>query len=187
MTQLYLVRHASTQVMGDAAEHWPLSEEGRREANNLARQDFWRPMDLLFSSPEPKALQTAEPVIRRWGIPLEIVECLRELRRPRWMADYQRLIAQCFTEPQESVAGMEPAAQVAERIPRCIEGLVAAHPGQTLAVVSHGLALTLFLARLAGRWPTMAEWRAAPFAGWIVVDTITWRPIQNWSSVSEAR
>jgi 2,3-bisphosphoglycerate-dependent phosphoglycerate mutase len=187
MTRLYLIRHACAQMVGDAAEHWPLSEEGRREADILARQDFWRPIDLLFSSPEPKALQTAESVIRRWGIPLEIVECLRELRRPRWVADYQHLIAQFFTAPQESVAGMEPAAQVAERITRCIKELVAAHSGQTLAVVSHGLVLTLFLARLADRWPTMAEWRAVPFAGLIVVDTIRWRPIQNWSSVSEAR
>jgi 2,3-bisphosphoglycerate-dependent phosphoglycerate mutase len=185
MTRLYLVRHACTHMTGDTAEHWPLSKEGQREANALARQDFWQQIDRLFSSPEPKALQTTEPTTRRWGIPLETVDCLHELRRPRLVSDYQKLIEQFFAAPQKSVAGMKPAAQVAERITRCIKELVAAHPGQTLAVVSHGLVLTLFLAQLEDRWPTVAEWRAVPFAGSIIVDTNTWHPIENWFSISE--
>ena len=81
---------------------------------------------------------------------------------------------------------MEPAARAVERITRCVEGLVAAHPEQTLALVSHGLVMTLFLARLESRWPTVAEWRAVPEMGVAVVDTTTWRLVKGWSSVSEA-
>jgi len=62
MTLLYLIRHARSRMTGDAAERWPLSAEGQREAGVLARRDFWRKVDLIFSSPEPKALQTAEPL-----------------------------------------------------------------------------------------------------------------------------
>ncbi len=187
MALLYLIHHARAQMMGDAAARWPLSEQGRREAGVLARQDFWREVKLICSSPEPKALQTAEPAARRWGIPLETVRCLHELRRPRLVPDYETVIAHIFAEPEVSIAGLEPAARAAERFTRCLENLVEAHPEPTLAVVSHGLVITLFLARLENRWPTVAEWRAVPFTGLAVIDTTSspWRLIKGWSRVSE--
>jgi 2,3-bisphosphoglycerate-dependent phosphoglycerate mutase len=178
-------------MMGDAAWRWPLSEQGQREAGVLARQNFWREVELVLSSPELKAQQTAEPAARRWGISLSTVNCLHELRRPRLVHDYEMVIARLFAEPETSVAGLEPAAQAAERINRCLRELVAAYPEQTLAIVSHGLVLTLFLARLENRWPTVAEWRAMPFTGLAVVDTTPspssslWRLIKNWSKISE--
>jgi len=185
MALLYLIRHARAQMMGDAAERWPLSEQGRREAGVLARQDLWREVELIFSSLEPKAVQTAEPAARRWSIPLVTVDCLHELHRPRLVPDYETVIARLFAEPETSIAGLEPAAQAAERITRCLKELAAAHSEQTLAVVSHGLVLTLFLARLENRWPTVAKWRAVPFTGLAVVDTTTWHLIKDWSRVSE--
>ena len=186
MTLLYLIRHAHSQMMGDAAARWPLSEQGRRQTGVLARQSFWREVDSIFSSPEPKALQTAGPAARRWSIPLKTVDDLHELRRPQLLPNYETVIARVFAEPEVSITDLEPAAHAAERITGCVKELVAAHPGQTLAVVSHGLALTLFLARLDNRWPTVAEWRAVPFAGMAVVETTRWRLIKNWSSIPEA-
>lgn len=185
MALLYLIRHARAQMLGDAAERWPLSEQGRREAGVLARQGFWREVELIFSSPEPKALQTAEPAARRWGIPLVTVDCLHDLRRPQLVSDYETVIARLFAEPGASIAGLEAADKTAERITRCLKGLAAAHPEQTSAVVSHRLVLTLFLARLENRWPTVDEWIAVPFTGLAVVDTSTWHLVRNWSSVSE--
>jgi len=185
MAQLYLIRHARSKMTGDLARRWPLSKQGRREANALARQDFWRGVKLIFSSPEPKAIQTAEPAARRWGIPLETVDCLRELRRPQLVSDYEKVIARLFDDPGTSIAGLEPAAQATERINRCLQSLVAAHSERTLAVISHGLVLTLFLGRLRSRWPTVAEWQAVPFAGLAVVDINTWQLIKDWSRISE--
>ena len=185
MAQLYLIRHARSQMTGDAAERWPLSEDGQREADFLARRDFWREVELICSSPEPKALQTAEPAAHCWRIPLEIVGCLHELRRPRLVPDYQKVVASLFAHPKRSIADMEPAAQAAERITQCIKGLAEAHPERTLAVISHGLVLTLFLARLEDRWPTVTDWRTVPFTGLAIADTITWHLIKDWSSVSE--
>jgi broad specificity phosphatase PhoE len=187
MALLYLIRHARAQMMGDAAERWLLSEQGRREAGVLARQDLWREVELICSSPEPKALQTAEPAARRWGIPLVTVDCLHGLRRPRLVSDYETVVARIFAEPEASIAGLEPAARAAERFTHCLESLVEAHPEPTLAVVSHGLIMTLFLARLENRWPTVAAWRAVPFTGLAVVDTTSspWHLLKDWSRVSE--
>ena len=183
MASLYLVRHARTKMSGDAAEHWPLSEEGQREAGILARQSFWREVELIFSSPEPKALQTAKPAAHRWSIPLEAADCLHEVHRPHLIPDYENTIARFFSNPETSIAGLEPAIQAAERITRCIKELSTEHSEKTLTIVSHGLVTALFLARLEGRWPTVAEWRAIPFTGLAIMDTTTWHLTKNWSSV----
>jgi len=185
MALLYLIRHARVQMMGSAPQRWSLSEKGRREAGVLARQDFWREVEHIFSSPALKSQQTAEPAARRWGIPLAVMDCLHELRRPQIVHDYEQVIARVLAEPETSVAGLEPAVRAAERITRCIKELVATHPGQTVAVVSHGLVLTLFLAQLENRWPTVDEWLAVPFAGLTILDTVEWRLIKGWSNASE--
>lgn len=187
MALLYLIRHARARIMKDGTNPWPLSEEGQREADILARQDFWREVKIVFSSPEPKARQTVEPAAHRRSIPLEIVDCLREVHRPGWVPDYENTIKSFFSAPKASIEGMEPAALAAERITRCVKGVVAAHPEQTLAVASHGLVCALFLAQLENRWPTVVEWQAIPFAGVAIVDTTTtiWHLVKNWSSVSE--
>lgn len=185
MAQLYLIRHARAQMTGDAPRRWNLSEEGQREAGILARQDFWRVVEHIFSSPTPKSLQTVEPAARRWGIPLNAVGCLHDLRRHRLVYDYEDVIAHILARPEASIVESEPAERAAERITGCIEKLIATHPEETIAVASHGLVLTIFLARLENRWPTVAEWRAVPFAGVAILDSVTWQIIQNWSNASQ--
>ena len=182
MASLYLVRHARTKMSDDVAERWLLSEEGERQADILAQRDFWREVELILSSPEPKALQTAKPAARRWAIPLETTNCLHEVHRPHLIPDYESTIARFFSDPETSIENMEPAAQASERITRCIKGLSIEHPEETLAIVSHGLVMALFLAGLEDRWPTVAEWHAIPFAGLAVVDTTTWHLTKNWSN-----
>jgi 2,3-bisphosphoglycerate-dependent phosphoglycerate mutase len=182
MAALYLIRHASVRAMKDETGPWSLSEAGQREADTLASRSFWRKVETIFSSPEIKARQTVEPAARRWSIPLETVDCLREVHRPGWIPDYESTIRSFFSTPEISIKGMESAAKAAERITRCIKSVATAHPGQTLAMASHGLVCALFIARLENRWPTVREWQAIPFASVAVVDTMTWYLVKNWSS-----
>jgi broad specificity phosphatase PhoE len=185
MARLYLIRHARVRIVKDRADLWPLSEAGQSEANALAQQSFWREVAIIFSSPEPKALQTAKPAACRWSIPLEAANCLHEVRRPHLIPDYENTIARFFSNPDSSIEGLEPATKASERITRCIKRLSGKHPGKTLAIVSHGLVCALFLARLENRWPTVEEWQAIPFAGIAIVDTTTWHLVKDWSSISE--
>ena len=182
MALLYLIRHARTQMTGDSADRWTLSEEGRRQAGVLANQDFWRDVGGIYSSPEPKALLTARPAARRWGIPISIADELRELRRPRLILDYETTIERVFANPLKSISGLEPATQAAHRVTLCIRGLVAEHPEQTLAVVSHGLIMTLILAQLENRLPSMDDWRSIPFSGLRAIDTEQWQPVDEWAT-----
>ena len=168
---LYLVRHAHSQQTALPVETWPLSELGRQQAQRLAELPFWQDVHIICASIEPKALQTAQTVATRRDLPVEPVFDLRELRRPgSLVGDYESAVRQAFNNPTTSVDGWEPAGEAQMRIVTAIERLLMLHEDKTLAVVSHGLALTLYLAYLTDISPSLELWHSLPFASAIQVD-----------------
>jgi 8-oxo-dGTP diphosphatase len=86
----YLIRHAHA---GDR-HAWsgddklrPLSEKGRRQGKNLAKQIGDAPPRQVLSSPATRCIQTVEPLAKRIGVEVEIRKELRE------GADPSKLIA----------------------------------------------------------------------------------------------
>ena len=136
-------------------------------------------MRLIASSPEPKAVDTATPIARALDVELRVEDDLREARRPGQVtarAEYVRLASAYLRG--EHVAGWEPAAEVRARVSNCIERLVAATPGD-VAVVSHGLALSLFL----GLAPE--EWERIRLPAVAVVDPKSRRLLVPWTSAAD--
>jgi broad specificity phosphatase PhoE len=131
---------------------------------------------LFYTSPEPKAVATAVAI--SGPQPLIQVPDLKELDRTAagWLsteAEYAAMVAEIFQHPDESIRGCEPAALAQQRIVRALDTLVAAHPNCTLAVVSHGIVLALYMChvkRLAR--PDPAIWRGIGFADVAVVDPV---------------
>ena len=168
---LYLVRHAHSQQTALPVETWPLSELGRQQAQRLADLPFWQNVHIICASVEPKAFQTAQIVAARRDLPVEPVFDLRELRRPgNLVGDYESAVRQALENPTTSVNGWEPAGEAQTRIVTAIERVLMLHEDKTLAVVSHGLALTLYLAYLTDTQPTSDLWHSLPFASAIQVD-----------------
>jgi len=168
---LYLIRHAHTQRTALPVETWPLSDLGRQQAQRLAELPFWQNVEMICASVEPKALQTAQIVAERRDFPVEPVFDLRELRRPGGpVDDYESAVRQAFNNPTTSVNGWEPAGEAQTRIVTAIERLLMLHESKTLAVVSHGLALTLYLAYLTDISPSLELWQSISFASAIQVD-----------------
>ena len=168
---LYLIRHAQTRQTALPAETWPLSESGRQQAHKLAEQPFWQDVHIICTSVEPKAFQTAQIVAGRHDLPVEPSFDLRELRRPGdLVGDYEAVVREVLENPTKSVNGWEPAGEAQTRVMTAIERLLMLHENETLAVVSHGLALTLYLAYLTDTQPTLDLWRGLSFASAIQVD-----------------
>jgi broad specificity phosphatase PhoE len=171
---IYLVRHARTQPNSEEAALWPLSEEGRRQAELLADLSFWRDVALIISSPEEKALATVRPAVARHGLRLSADERLRELRRPAvWVSQerYEQIVDEAFAAPQRSVEGWEPAGDVARRVLAITSELLAAPGKGNVALIGHGLSFSLLLAHLQGlKRPSLEAWRAIPFAAVAAID-----------------
>src|SRR5215210_1380847 len=88
MTGFILVRHAahdliSTTITGRMpGVH--LSETGRAAAERLAEQLGALPVDHILSSPLDRARETAEPLSRRLGLPVQIAPDFNEIDTGEW-------------------------------------------------------------------------------------------------------
>ncbi|GIV96306.1 MAG: hypothetical protein KatS3mg057_0963 [Herpetosiphonaceae bacterium] len=185
---LYLIRHAPVTLLPDRpAPEWPLTGEGRALAERLAEAPVWRNLELVASSPEAKALNTAEPIAAAAGLTVRIEEELREVRREGtpvvgWEA-YKAMVAAFFASPGQSVHGWEPGGVARQRIVSCINRLLAETQG-SLALVSHGLILSLYLASLTGLdIPNLEEWAAIPLPAVAIVDPSVGRVVAPFVSV----
>lgn len=148
--RLYLVRHAEVVVRPSLpASQWLLSATGVAAAGALAAKEWWAELDGLYASPEPKALGTAEPVAARHGLPISPEPRLREVERTGWAGEQHGELARRYLEG-EAVDGWERREAALSRVRGCIDGVAAKHRGSSAGVVSHGLALTLYLAGLLG-------------------------------------
>jgi probable phosphoglycerate mutase len=174
---LYLIRHTGvTLVAGLSPGEWPASADGVAAAERLATAPALRTVRMVASSPEVKALATAEPIARQLGLELKVEPDLREVSRPPssivppdvirgWIRAY-------LSEGGRD--GWEPRAQARARVTSCIDRLRAATAGP-IAVVSHGLVLTLYRGDEQNLWqsmplPAVAVSDAAGISSWLSVD-----------------
>jgi 2,3-bisphosphoglycerate-dependent phosphoglycerate mutase len=135
-----------------------LTEEGRRQSEQLADWLAHEHLDHLMSSTLRRARETAAPVGERIGLDVELVqglsefdadadsyipiEELRQARDPRFFA----LVEGRWDELGSSV---DPTA-FADLVHTTIEGVIERFAGRRVAVVCHGGVINLYLGRILG-------------------------------------
>jgi len=187
---LYLVRHAEVLLRGDRPmTEWQLSPTGEQQARDLSRSPAWRHLTLIASSPEAKAVATAQPTADTAGVELRIEPDLHEVDRGKTplvsQSEYHALVAAHFASPEESVSGWETADAARARVVACIDDLSAGAEGP-VCVVSHGLVLSHYLADLRGLpAPNLEEWRQIPLPGVAIVDLESSELVQPFVSLME--
>jgi broad specificity phosphatase PhoE len=145
--KLYLVRHAAATIRPELpSSQWHLSPEGRAGAEALAQASLWSDVRGIHTSAEPKAAATAQRIAARHGLPMRIQPELREVERPWTEGDYAHFARSYLAGG--AIDGWEPREQALARVRRSIDGIVAQHDGADAGIVSHGLALGLYLSDL---------------------------------------
>jgi broad specificity phosphatase PhoE len=149
--KLICIRHASAQIEpGIPSREWPLSEDGRSRARNLAHQLITYNPTRIITSQEPKARQTGQIIAGELGLPWQSAPNLHEHDRQgvpflESKEAFVTAVARFFNNPDILVFGNETANQTFERFDMAVHHLIATYPGDTLAIVTHGTVLTLFL------------------------------------------
>ena len=125
----------------------------------------WDAVPLWLSSAETKAVRTAELLTSR---PVTTLAGLREVRRGGWTVDYDETVARLFADPEAAPAdGWESARSAVTRFHRTIRPFLS--PGVDVAVVSHGLVMTLWCAALRNRPVDLQDWRSLRFPDLLVL------------------
>jgi probable phosphoglycerate mutase len=149
MTTFYLIRHGDTPAVGHfvagraAGVH--LNDRGRRQVEELAEQLAGEPIRAVYSSPLERARETAEPLARRLGLAVQIVEELLELDFGHWTG---KSFAELDPLPEwrrynsfrggTRIPGGELMLDVQARAVGFMQRLGAERPGEAVALVSHG-------------------------------------------------
>lgn len=138
VTEVWLIRHGDCyEGLSDlSTPDPPLSDFGRRQAAALASRIAPYGLVAAYSSPSRRALETASAL----GLAINVDERFREIQNDAAAAvQFVMNRYQSFTEtPSEVVARMTAA----------VDALIERHPGQRVAVVSHGVAILCYLASL---------------------------------------
>jgi broad specificity phosphatase PhoE len=150
---LILVKHAMPVVdAGKPAAQWQLSAQGREGCIRLAQWLRTYHPYAIFTSHEPKALETGQIVASLLNLPCEARPGLHEHLRPQAgllsQQEFHASVSALFDHPSQVVFGAECADQAYARFSDAVATLLAefaAHPGG-LVIVSHGTVISLFTA-----------------------------------------
>jgi 2,3-bisphosphoglycerate-dependent phosphoglycerate mutase len=162
MTTLILVRHAQSAPDPALPERdWPLSETGTRQAASLPAVLAELGVDALASSPYLRAVETLRPYAESVALAISLDEDLRERELGGWLpnpANVEEAVRRMHVDLDFKLEGGESGHACIARFEAALGRVVAANPGRTVAVGSHGGVLSHLLARQGVQLPD-AFWK----------------------------
>jgi 2,3-bisphosphoglycerate-dependent phosphoglycerate mutase len=147
-----LVRHAASVPPGSPGweerdDDRPLSDDGLRQADDLAFELDPYGLSAVYSSPYARSIQTVTPIARRRGLDVQVLADLRERRltlAPR--DDWGEVLASSWTDPSFALPGTESGQAAQRRGIGVLDLLRVRHAdGGRLLVGSHGNLISLIL------------------------------------------
>ncbi len=188
---LHLVRHGRPAVdTGKPARTWRLHVDARYDVKRLRDSGALPPRAVWYSSPEPKALETAV-LLHPSGI--EVLEDLREAERgPVWLGgdEFVTSVRRSFeTEDAPGAATWEPLAATRRRVVvaagSAIRQARVTKPGHDVVLVGHGTAWTLLVADLTGSAPDLDSWEQMTMPDHWGIDLDAGAVVSRWGQWRE--
>jgi broad specificity phosphatase PhoE len=171
---MILVRHSQPELdPGVDCMHWRLSAEGRVRAGVLAERIRPLAPDALYSSPEPKAFETAEILGAALDLKVTVIADLREHDRvgvPFFteLGEFEEQVRRLFAFPDEPAFGTESAAEAFARFQHGIAQVLSFRDCEPL-LVTHGTVMSLYIAAKAGV-DAVTLWRQLSLPCYVVLD-----------------
>jgi broad specificity phosphatase PhoE len=163
VSKLILVRHGQStwnierRIQGTLDP--PLSDEGRRQAEALARRLRGLELAAIYASPRRRALETAEIVARGLGRPVLPHPALAEIGLGAWegrtvaelRASYGQAYDRWLDAPQDHAPpGAEPAGAFVRRVVDGIGEMAGAHPEGTVLLATHAMVVRAVVGHAIG-------------------------------------
>lgn len=161
MMNLLLIRHAVNDWVGERLAGWTpgvhLNNEGRAQAAALAQRLETVPLAAVYSSPLERTLETAHPLAQAHGLTVQVREGLGEAQYGDWTGRALEELKDEALWPVIQVypggarfPGGESMRETQARIVAELDAIRDAHPGQTVAVVSHSDPIKMAVAHYIG-------------------------------------
>jgi len=156
--ELLLIRHGLPvrRELSEGIADPELSTAGHQQAKHLAEYLSSERIDALYSSPQQRALQTAQPIAADTGLNIEVVDDVAEWdRNASFYIPVEELKATNDPRWQALVRGDWPGESdtiedFRERVVTAVEGLIAHHNGERIAVSCHGGVINAYFSHVLG-------------------------------------
>jgi len=164
--RVLLVRHAETDWNRERRFQGrldiSLSAAGREQAESAARLLAATPLAAVWSSPLSRARETATAIANPQGLAVHVEEAFTEMDFGEWVGLTRDEVKARFPDALSAWAetpqtarwpGAEPLEDVRVRALAGLERLRAAHQGQTVCLVSHGITSRVLILEALGLGP----------------------------------
>jgi 2,3-bisphosphoglycerate-dependent phosphoglycerate mutase len=148
-----LVRHAEPMPLGTAEVHdddRPLTDAGRSAADELAAElDGWE-VTAIYSSPYERSVQTVTVLAERRGLPVQLIDDLRERRlSPEPHDEWRDTLERSWGDADFELPGGESGRTAQRRAVAILDLLRTRHAdGGRIILGSHGNLISLILQAL---------------------------------------
>jgi probable phosphoglycerate mutase len=190
-TDILLVRHGESAAASFDSEfpkylghgNPALHPHGRAQAERVADRLESENLAAIYTTPFDRTRDTAAPLLARLGMEARIEPELREVFMGDWespifrkyMIEGHPLADRIFAEERWDLApGAESAEAFQSRVHGAIVRIAAAHPGETVAVFTHGGVIGRVLADAAQSRPFAFNGAANASISHLVVDGDRW-------------
>ena len=159
MTEIIIIRHGETEwnKTGRFQGHSDiaLSQEGRAQAAALGRNLAVEGVDAIYASDLTRAMETAAPLAKRFGLEVIPDAALRELNFGAWEgrnfhdvnAEYPGAMKNFYNDPElADIPDSENFTDFQKRVARRVRGIAEEHCGKRVIIVSHGASIRILFA-----------------------------------------
>ena len=144
-TKLIMVRHANVEYTSDDTER-ALSKKGEEQKYDVFKILKNKEVDVIYSSPLTRAIETIKPYAEYKNMKIHIVEELRERKvSDHFIEDFESYAIKQWEDFDYKLPYGESLRQVQERGIKTIEEIVKANNGKTIVIGTHGTFLSVLL------------------------------------------
>lgn len=155
--KITFIRHSKTVKDPQVSiRQWVLSDEGVERAQEISTLNVVRNIDVLYSSLQNKALETAVIMAKPHNTPIKVDDSLTEIssftQKFFGKEIYEENVSKFFSGEIERIEGGETAQEALERFSRALENIVIREDKNNITnigVVSHGTILSYFCSQFS--------------------------------------
>jgi probable phosphoglycerate mutase len=172
--QLFLVRHGRTALNAEGRLRGladpPLDETGIAEAHAVAGALRARGIGVVYCSPLQRATHTARVIAEACGVEWITDDRFNDRDYGPWTGHLRQEVIAEFGSV-DSAPGVEPTANVLERVRPAVGRVIDEHPDAAVAIVTHDAVIRPLVAALD------------PWAGELTVPTGSWSELAETDDV----
>lgn len=145
MTTIYFVRHAEPNYDHRDDFSRELTPKGVAQSENLIYVFKDIDIDLFFSSPYKRAVDTIYPLAKHRQKDIEINDDFRERKIGKWVDDFDEFSQRQWQDFDYHLTNGESLNDVQKRNIVALQTLLNTHPKKTVVIGTHGTALSTIM------------------------------------------